>query len=241
MQSIRSLLLVMALILASQVQAQDAEHNPDPWEGFNRKVFAFNEGADRWVLKPLAKGYQKVTPSMVETGISNAFANLGELNTIANDLLQLKLGQAVSDTTRFLVNTTVGLLGLFDVASAMGLEKHEEDFGQTLGYWGVNSGPYVMVPLLGPYTVRDGFGRIVDAQVDYVTNLDHVPTRNQLIALRVIDTRASLIKAEELITGDRYTFIRDAYLQRREYLVKDGVVEDDFGEEDYEEDYDAWD
>jgi phospholipid-binding lipoprotein MlaA len=237
---LRCLLFLSSVFFFSSIQAQEAEHNPDPWEGFNRKVYVFNDAVDRAVLKPVAKGYQWLTPDMVETGINNAFANLWELNTIVNDVLQFKLGQAVSDTSRFLVNSTVGLLGLFDVATSMGLEKHEEDFGQTLGYWGVSSGPYVMVPLLGPFTVRDGFGRVVDGQADYVANLDYVPTRNELLALRIVDTRASLLEAEKLITGDRYTFIRDAYLQRREYLVKDGVVEDGFGEEDFDEDMDAW-
>jgi phospholipid-binding lipoprotein MlaA len=118
----------------------------------------------------------------------------------------------------------------------MGLEKHEEDFGQTLGYWGVSSGPYIVVPLFGPYTVRDGFGRVVDGSTsDYVSSLDHVPTRNQLLALRAIDDRSNLFEAEKLITGDRYSFIRDAYLQHRDFLVNDGVLEDDFGDSDFED------
>jgi phospholipid-binding lipoprotein MlaA len=211
----------------------------DPWEGFNRAIFSFNEQADKYVLKPIAQGYQWVTPDPVEDGVTNVFSNLWELTTIANDLLQFKFVQAAEDTGRFLLNTTVGLLGIFDVASHVGLEKNQEDFGQTLGAWGVSSGPYIVVPLLGPYTVRDGFGRIVDGvTTDYVANLDHVPTRNELQGLRVIDSRAGLLEAEKLITGDRYTFIRDAYLQRRDFLVNDGPLEDSFGDDDFDESWD---
>ena len=228
------LLLAMSLVFSSLAYSEPDER--DPWEGLNRKVFAFNDTLDSYVLKPVAEGYQWLTPDPVEDGVSNVFSNLWTLTTIANDLLQFKFAQAASDTGRFLINTTVGLLGVFDVATHMGLEKHEEDFGQTLGYWGVGSGPYVVVPLFGPYTVRDGFGRVVDGvTTDYVGNLDHVPTRNQLIGLRVVDGRASLLDAEELITGDRYSFIRDAYLQRRDYLVNDGVVEDNFGDDEFDD------
>lgn len=209
---------------------------PDPWEGWNRKVFAFNDVVDRYALKPVTKGYRFITPDPLEAGISNAFANLFEIRTIANDILQLKLLQAVSDTGRFVVNSTLGLVGLFDVATVIGLEKHQEDFGQTLGYWGVGSGPYLVLPLLGPNTLRDGIGRFPDSYLDVIPEeVDHVPTRNQLMATRLISARAALFTAEELITGDRYTFIRDAYLQRREFMVKDGVVEDTFGDEDFDE------
>ena len=223
----------------SYLQPSGAAHNPDPWEGMNRKIFAFNDAADRWFLKPIAQGYQTITPDPVENGVSNLFANLFEVTTIVNDLLQFKLAQAASDTGRFLVNSTVGLLGLFDVASHIGLEKHNEDFGQTLGYWGVGSGPYVVVPLLGSYTLRSGAGGITESQTTAFSQyVDHVPTRNQLLFAQVIDKRAGLLSAEELITGDRYSFIRDAYLQQREYLTRDGKVEDSFGEEDFDEEWD---
>ena len=212
---------------------------PDPWEGMNRKVFAFNDFADRYALTPVAKGYQWVTPDPVERGVSNVFANLLEITTVVNDLLQFKFAQAASDTGRFVINSTVGLAGIFDVATPIGLEKNNEDFGQTLGYWGVGPGPYIVVPFFGSYTVRDGFGAIVDTTSDYVTSLDHVPTRNVLWMSRNIDDRASLFAAEQLITGDRYAFIRDAYLQRRQFLVSDGLLEDSFGDESYE-DEDDW-
>ena len=215
---------------------------PDPWEPMNRAIFSFNDGADRFVLTPLSKSYQWITPDPVEIGIANMFSNLLEITTISNDLLQFKFGQAASDTGRLLLNSTVGLLGFFDVASATGLEKHNEDFGQTLGYWGVGSGPYIVVPLLGSYTLRSGAGALGDVYTDYLGTIDHVPTRNQLWITRKLDLRASLFAAEELITGDRYTFIRDAYLHRREYLLNDGLVEDSFGDEDFEESWDdEWD
>jgi phospholipid-binding lipoprotein MlaA len=225
---------VAVSVLPLTAQAEDYSER-DPWEGLNRSIFAFNDTADKYVLKPIAKGYQWVTPDPVEEGVSNVFSNLWSLTTIVNDLLQLKFGQAAEDTGRFLVNSTVGLLGIFDVATPMGLEGSNEDFGQTLGYWGVNSGPYVVVPLFGPYTVRDGFGRLVDGNTDPVAYIDDVPTRNQTFGVRVVSDRAGLLEAEKLITGDRYTFIRDAYLQRRDALVNDGVVEDNFGDEDFDE------
>jgi phospholipid-binding lipoprotein MlaA len=209
---------------------QSGLERPDPLESLNRKIFAFNDVADKYVLSPVARGYQAVTPDSLERGIGNMFSNLLEITTVINDVLQLKFGQAASDTGRFLINSTVGLAGLFDVASPLGLEKHEEDFGQTLGYWGVVSGPYLVVPFLGPYTLRDSVGGFADVFSDYITKLDHIPTRNQLWMLRNVDDRGGLFAAEELITGDRYSFIRDAYLQRREYLVNDGVVTDNFGE-----------
>ena len=235
-----SVIAVLSMISACASTPQDtiAEDNPDPWEGFNRSMFAFNETADKWVLKPTAKAYRTVTPDPVETGISNIFSNLGEVTTIVNDLLQAKFGQAASDTGRFLVNTTVGVLGIFDVASSIGLEEHDEDFGQTLGYWGVDSGPYIVVPFFGPYTLRSGVGDITQAfTTGYLNAIDDARTRNQVYAVDVIQNRAGLLSAEELITGDRYIFIRDAYLQSRESLVKDGVVEDDFGSDDFEDDW----
>ena len=207
--------------------------NPDPWEGFNRKVYGFNDVADRYVLKPIAKGYEWITPQFLEDGIHRIFSNVGEVGSIVNSLLQAKFKNTATDTGRLLLNTTIGVGGFFDVASKMGLEDHNEDFGQTLGYWGVKSGPFVVIPLLGPRTVRDSFGSVADTFTDPVGYVDHVPTSNEIYAGRVVDQRAQLFSAEELITGDRYIFIRDAYLQRREFMVKDGAVEDNFGNDDF--------
>ncbi|GAA6152446.1 MlaA family lipoprotein [Pseudoteredinibacter isoporae] len=233
---------VLSMGLAAGAVAEEAQEkkNPaDPWEGFNRGVFAFNDAVDGAVLKPIAKGYKAVTPDVVETGVSNVFSNLGEVGNIVNGLLQFKLGQASNDTGRLLINSTFGLAGIFDVAKHMGLEKGTgEDFGQTLAAWGVESGPYVVLPLLGPTTVRDGVGLPADSYLNPISHVDHVPTRNSAYGADLIDTRASLLGAEGAISGDKYSFIRDAYLQRREYLINDGKVEDDFGADlDEEEDF----
>jgi len=248
----KTIALILSLLLAWQVNAQDealenagaddeayefaAEPplgNSDPWEPVNRKIYAFNDVADRYLLKPVAKGYQWVTPEFLENGIHRMFANVGEVSNILNSLLQAKFQNTGVSTGRLVINSSVGLLGFFDVASKMGMEVHEEDLGQTLGYWGVKPGPYIVIPLLGPRTVRDGFGSIGDSFVDPAGYVDHVPTRNTLYGTRLVDTRAQLLEAEEMVTGDRYIFLRDAYLQRREYLVNDGVVEDDFGGGDF--------
>ncbi len=235
--AVMALLSVSAGVMAED--ASDSKNPADPWEGFNRGVFAFNDTVDGAVLKPLTKGYKAVTPDVVETGVSNVFSNLGEVGNIVNGLLQFKLGQASNDTGRLLVNSTFGLAGLFDVAKHMGLEKGTgEDFGQTLAAWGVESGPYIVLPLLGPSTIRDGVGLPADSYLNPVSHIDHVPTRNTAYGAGLLDTRSSLLGAESAISGDRYSFIRDAYLQRREYLINDGAVEDDFGADlDDDEDF----
>ncbi len=225
-------LAVSALVSTSSFAQPDTEaKNPDPWEGFNRGVYKFNDGVDRFFLKPVAQGYQAITPDPVEDGISNVFSNLYEVRNIINDVLQWKWGQAANDTGRFLVNSTVGVVGLFDVAQHIGMPENDggEDFGQTLAVWGVGSGPYIVIPFLGPSTLRDGAGIPVDTQIDIIGYIDHVPTRNSIWATGFVDKRAGLLEAEKLMSGDRYTFMRDAYLQHREYLINDGVVEDDFG------------
>jgi len=235
---LKTILLAVTLCSPSLLYAQAQEPaNPDPWESVNRKIFVFNDYADRYVLKPIAKGYDTVTPQFLEDGIHNMYSNIGEVGNFLNSLLQAKFKNTAETGGRFVVNSTVGVLGFFDVASKLGLSGHEEDFGQTLGYWGVHAGPYIMVPLLGPRTVRDGFGSIADAYTDPVSNtIDHVPTRNEVLAGRQIDNRAQLLKAEELISGDRYIFLRDAYLQRRQFLINDGAVQDSFGNDDFQYD-----
>lgn len=223
---------ITSSVMTTGAMAEDAK-NPDPWEGFNRSVYTFNDTMDRYFMKPVAQSYRAVTPDPVEDGISNVFDNLLEVRNIINDILQWKWGQAANDTGRFLVNSTVGVVGLFDVAQHIGLPENDggEDFGQTLAVWGVGSGPYVVIPFLGPSTLRDGLGLPVDSQMDLIGYIDHVPTRNTTWGAGFVDTRAGLLEAEELISGDRYTFMRDAYLQRREYVINDGAVEDDFGGE----------
>tara|TARA_R110001592_G_scaffold363178_1_gene681020 strand:+ start:11739 stop:12413 length:675 start_codon:yes stop_codon:yes gene_type:complete len=220
----------MGFLVSNQAVADSTEMTPDPWEGFNRKVFVFNDTLDTYTLKPLAKGYRAITPDPVEDGISRMFSNLWEIVNVLNDVLQGKFGQAGNDTGRFLVNTTVGLVGFFDVADNFGLPKNDgEDFGQTLGVWGVGEGPFLMLPLFGPSTLRDGPARIVDGLMIPIYEINHVPTRHAIYGIDVISTRADLLKAEELIKGDKYSFIRDVYFQRREFLLNDGKVEDDFG------------
>lgn len=200
----------------------------DPLESFNRVVFRFNDTLDTYALKPVAQGYQKVTPQIVEDGVHNFFGNLGDVRNLAHDLLQGKFHDAGVDTSRLLMNTTFGLLGFFDVATKMGLARNDEDFGQTLGAWGVGSGPYLVMPLFGPTTVRDGLAGIADDFLEPYMYVDHIPTRNSALALDVIDKRASLLKVERMVGGDKYVFVRNAYLQTREFRVRDGQVEDDF-------------
>ncbi|GMG87297.1 MlaA family lipoprotein [Biformimicrobium ophioploci] len=202
----------------------------DPWERFNRVMFGFNDTFDRWILKPVAKGYQKATPEFVRTGIGNFFSNLFEIRNGVNSALQWKWGEAGRDASRFGINTTFGIVGLFDVATKLGIEAGDgEDFGQTMAVWGLPAGPYLVVPLYGPTTIRDGAGDFVDYYLYPPNYLDNTRTRNQLYLLRTIDTRADLLSAEELLSGDRYTLLRDAFLQRRDYLIADGEIEDDFG------------
>ena len=213
-----------------------AEQDVDPWQGFNRAIFSFNDTLDRWVAKPLAKSYKFVMPDPLEVGVSNIFNNIREVPNTINGVLQGDFKGAAHDTGRLLVNTTLGVGGLLDVAKYMNLPADDqEDFGQTLAVWGVGRGPYLVLPLLGPSTLRDGFGKPVDWYTTPVAYIDDVSTTNTVFALSLVDTRASLLSLEGNISGDRYTFIRDVYLQRREFLIHNGEVADDFGTEDFSE------
>jgi phospholipid-binding lipoprotein MlaA len=222
--------MARACLIAGVVLAPMAAHaaDEDPWEGANRVVFRFNDTMDTYALKPVAKGYQYVTPQFMQDGVHNFFQNIGDVRNLANDVLQVKPHAAGVDTARLLFNTTFGLLGFIDVGTRMGLQRNDEDFGQTLGHWGVPSGPYVMLPFLGPSTVRDAVAKYPDSYTGPYPYVHDVPVRNSAFALDVVDTRASLLPAEKLVTGDKYIFIRNAYLQNREFKVKDGKVEDDF-------------
>ncbi|MBA4502036.1 MlaA family lipoprotein [Marinobacterium marinum] len=222
--TLRSGLAATGLGMALVAAPVWAETEQDPWEGLNRSIFNFNETVDRYAMKPLAQGYRYVTPDIAETGVSNFFENLRDVSNVFNSVLQLKFEAAGKGLARLTFNSTFGLAGFIDVATPMGIEKHSEDFGQTLGYWGVSSGPYLVVPFWGPSTVRDGAALSVDWVTAPVVYVDHVPTRNTLYGLDLLDARSRLLKAEQIISGDRYGFIRDAYLQRREYLINDGAV-----------------
>ena len=197
----------------------------DPLESYNRAVFKFNDTVDNVALKPAATAYKKALPQFVQTGVNNFFGNLGDVWSAANNLMQGKGEAGMSDFTRFTLNTTFGLGGLLDIASEAGLQKHNEDFGQTLGYWGMPSGPYFVLPLLGPSTVRDAAATPLDMAADPWTYVDPTSTRGWGTAVRIVDKRAQYLDASNLVEGaalDRYVFIRDGYLQRRESQVFDG-------------------
>lgn len=203
-----------------------ASNSPnDPLEGMNRAVYRFNDGVDQALLKPVAEGYRKAVPETARRGVSNFFANLGEPLTALNNALQGKFEAALIDIARFGTNSIVGLAGVIDVATPLGMEKHNEDFGQTMGRWGFGAGPYLVLPVLGPSSLRDGGGLLVDMQFDPVSRSDHPPTRNSLTAARIVNTRANLLSTTALVDDvalDRYSFLRDAFLQRRRNLVYDG-------------------
>ena len=225
-----------------------AKSEQDPWESFNRKVFGFNEVLDKTIMKPVAKGYQWITPKPVDKGISNFFSNLGEVKNIPNSLFQFKFKNAGTSSLRLVVNSTVGIGGIFDVATRMGLEKHNEDLGQTLGHWGVKSGPYVMLPILGPSNVRDSITLIGDtymqSQLTPLNLLELEPwQKNTLTVIKYIDIRADLLAVESMLTGDKYVAMRELSIQLREFDVRDGDVPDAFigddtGDEEFiEEEY----
>ncbi len=199
-------------------------NNPDdPLEGYNRKMFAFNEGLDSVVLKPAAEVYQKITPGFMQTAVGNFFSNAGDLWTAVNNILQGNVADGVNDLMRFAVNSTIGIGGLIDVASAGGMPKHRADFGQTLGVWGVPSGPYVVLPIFGASTLRDTLAMSVDVKGDLLYSRTKVPIRNATSVLRILDKRAEALDATNLIEEaaiDKYVFIRGAYLQRRESQIK---------------------
>lgn len=202
----------------------------DPWENVNRSVFKFNDALDTWVAKPIAKGYVAVAPSFVEVGVNNFFDNVTEVPNVLNDLLQAKWKQAGYDGSRFVLNTFAGLGGFVDVAAEVGLPKNQrEDFGQTLRTWGVPQGPYIVLPILGPSTLTDVAARPVDWVSNPTTYITNEPLRYGVTALDYTNVRAGLLDAEGLLSGDKYLFFREAYLQNRNFLVNDGVVEDNFG------------
>lgn len=216
----------------------------DPYEGFNRSVTGFNDYMDEHVFVPVGKTYKTVAPNPVDRGISNFFSNLGDVTVVTNDLLQFKVEQAIHDLVRLFLNTTMGVLGFFDVATPMGLPKHYEDFGQTLAVWGVGPGPYLVVPLIGPATFRDAAGFTLDRSVFYpVPYLTGWQTRTALFSLETVDIKADLQGTQDLMREaalDPYEFVKNAYLERRLNLIRDrsmsSNVEDEFeGFEEFEE------
>jgi phospholipid-binding lipoprotein MlaA len=226
--------LAVAVALACVGCATRPDGNPrDPFENYNRGMFAFNDGVDRAIFKPAATMYRAVTPAPVRTGVSNFLGNLEDVWSFVNSLLQGKPQAAAQTFVRFNVNTFLGLGGVLDIASEARIDRQREDFGQTLGVWGVPSGPYLVLPLLGPSTVRDTVGLPVDMAADLISNIDHVPTRNAAKVVDLLDTRAALLRAGDTLEEaalDKYSFTRDAFLQRRRSAVYDGDPPDESAE-----------
>ncbi|MGB0450325.1 MAG: MlaA family lipoprotein [Porticoccaceae bacterium] len=222
-------------VILSGLAAVPAFADDDRFESLNRNVFTINDRLDQYALRPAAVTYKKLMPNPLEKGVDNFFGNLDEVTNVVNDLLQGKFNQAAHDGGRFLLNTTLGLGGLFDVAQRAGLEKSDgEDFGQTLAVWGVGEGPYLMLPLIGPSTLRDAPSKFVDSITSPFSYVDDVRTRNTARGVDLLAKRAGLLEIDRVISGDKYLFVRDVYLQRNRYLVNDGAIEDDFGDfEDY--------
>ena len=217
--------IIISFIFSATIYSSEVN---DPFENINRKTFEFNENLDEKILKPTAKFYSKFPPR-IKNGITNFFNNLEEVDTCVNQLLQGKPKKSANDLTRFLINSTVGLGGFIDVASKMGLERHEEDFGQTLAVWGVGEGPYIMLPGLGPSTVRDTFSRPVSSFLSVTFHMTETDVNIALKSIDAIETRERLLDVESLLSGDKYAFVKDAYIQSINYEVKDGIdVQDDF-------------
>ena len=204
-----------------------SEEISDPFEDLNRDIFIFNEKLDEKLLKPAAIAYRKVTPQFARSGVTNFFNNLEEIDTTINQVLQGEIKYAFNDAGRFVINTTIGLFGLIDVASKMGLERHEEDFGQTLGVWGFDSGPYIMIPFLGPSNPRDLLSRPISSFLSGTFAMEDDDVKITLVGIDALETRERLLDAETLIIGDKYIFVKDAYVQSREYEINNGSSEDD--------------
>jgi len=218
-------LMALLLTACATIPPGSAADPRDPLERYNRAMFTFNQTVDDKVLKPVATGYVNVIPDLIRTAIGNFFGNIGDVWTAVNNYLQGKPREGTSDVARVVLNSTFGIVGLIDVATPAGLVQHEEDFGQTLGVWGVKSGPYLVLPILGASTVRDGLARPVDLYVDPINQIDTIRVRNSARALRLVDDRAALLDSTRMMEDaalDPYLFVRDAYLQRRESRVRDG-------------------
>ena len=221
----------LALVVAQGCATAPGGNPSDPFESFNRSVFSFNDSLDRAVIKPVAIAYRDVTPSPVRTGVTNFFGNLKDVWSVVNNGLQGKGEYAGDSLGRVMINTVFGLGGLLDMAGEANIPKHTEDFGQTLGVWGVPAGPYLVLPVLGPSTVRDTAALIVDTQGDVVSTTGNIPVRNTLQVTRAVNIRANLLKAGNLLDEaalDRYTFAREVHLQRRRSLIKPNDQEERF-------------
>lgn len=221
--------LLISLALVTMVTGCATQANKDPLEGINRGVYKFNDVTDKVILKPIATGYKAITPTPVRKGVNNFFNNLGSITTVLNDLLQFKFSHAFTDAGRFVINSTFGIAGIIDVAGMDNIPQHKEDFGQTLGYWGAGNGAYLVLPILGPSSIRDTTGLVFDTfttdPITYVHRGGNVAASNWLRAAQFVDKRTQLLDAKDLVDDaslDPYAFARDAYLQRRDSLIADG-------------------
>lgn len=220
-----SVVVLATLVLGGCATTQRSPHPDDPWEGYNRAIFDFNDRVDKAVLKPLATGYDKVAPLPVKVGVGNFFGNLGDIWTSINNLLQGKGGEGATDAARVLINTTVGIFGVFDIATEMGIDKHDEDLGQTFAVWGASSGPYFVVPFFGPNTIRSTVALPFNLRGTSLVRPEDIAARNALTGLRVVHQRWSLLGAGRAVDEgslDKYSYVRDFYLQQRRYEIYDG-------------------
>ena len=226
---LKVLIVILTLSYFSFLQSEI-----DPFQDLNEKTHNLNQGLDQSIATPIAKVYRKVTPDFLEVGVTNFTDNIEDINIALNNLLQAKIKDGLSDILRFTINSTIGLAGFFDIASSMGFQKHSEDFGQTLAVWGVSDGPYIVLPILGPSSLRDTLARIPEAFMTPLLLIDHDRTGYELTAIDLLDKRARYLGLESIVVGDEYLFYRDAYFQSREFDINDGVIEDDFDDFDFD-------
>ena len=225
MSTLKAFSIGLGMLLLSACATTNALDERDPWEGFNRGVYSFNQTMDDMIFNPVGRVYNAITPEIIDNGVTNFFANIGQLSVIANDLLQFKFDQTVNDTVRLFLNSTIGLLGFFDVSSSAGLHSSKEDFGQTLAYWGAGPGPYLIVPFFGPATVRDAAGFAVDRSVfSPIFYIDNDTTESGLLSMNYIDFKSDLLSTRDLIGEaalDKYEFIKNAYFEKRASQIND--------------------
>ena len=219
------LILLTTFLIVPNANAQSY----DPWRNTNQRIFAFNDYFDQLLVRPITLTYTLFAPRAVRQGVGNFFSNSRDINIAANNALQLKFQAAISDAGRVAVNSTIGIAGIFDVASSLGLEKHDEDFGQTFGAWGLGSGPYLVLPVFGASNLRDALGLVLDTAFNPIQYLEEASLRLALFSAEEIDSRSGLLALDELVSGDKYVFFREASIQNRAYLIDDGQIEDEFG------------
>ena len=235
------LVSLAALVQSACTSTQGTAKNIDPFEPINRPIYKFNDITDRYLLRPLGQGYNAILPQTARRGVGNFYDNITYTVTIVNGLLQGKFRQAGSDVMRMLLNSTFGVIGFMDLASGAGLDHHDEDFGQTFAVWGIPQGPYIVIPLLGPSTVRDGIGIFGNVRVNALVQMSNTSVRDKLLILWPIETRAALIGPDEIIRDafDPYLFVRDAYLQNRQFLINDSSAPvDEFFQDNFEDEFD---